>query len=62
MISQVITKESHDDFTEDELFPIKNIIYTDAQQCGCFGPVRIEFKNGSVKNVDFSQLEGKLSL
>ena len=62
MISQVLTKESHEDFTEDELFPLKNISYTDAQQCGCFGPVRLEFKNGTVKTVDYAELEGKLSL
>ena len=61
-ISQVLTKESHEDFTEDELFPLKSIGYTDAQQCGCFGPVRLEFKNGTVKTVDFAELEGKLSL
>lgn len=62
MISQVLTKESHEDFTEDELFPLKSISYTDAQQCGCFGPVRLEFKNGTVKTVDYTELEGKLSL
>ena len=62
MISQVLTKESHEDFTEAELFPLKSIGYTDEQQCGCFGPVRLEFKNGTVKTVDFAELEGKLSL
>lgn len=62
MISQVLTKESHEAFTEDELYPLKNIIYTDAQQCGCFGPVRLEFKNGSERTVDYAELEGKISL
>ena len=62
MISQVLTKESHEAFTEDELFPLKAIIYTDAQQCGCFGPVKLEFKNGSERTVDYAELEGKISL
>lgn len=60
MISQVITKESLDDFTEDELFPIQEILYTDT--CGGYGPVTIRMKNGEEKLVDFDQIEGHLEL
>ena len=62
MISQVITKENHENFTEDELFPIKGIEYTDKMGCGCYGPVRIELKNGQTRIVDFESIEGRMSL
>lgn len=62
LISQVITKESHEDFTEDELFPIKQVIYTDSQACGGYGPITIVHKDGSQKVIDFESLEGKLML
>ena len=34
LISQVITKESHEDFTEDELFPVEKISLGDEELCG----------------------------
>lgn len=60
LISQVIAKESHEDFTEDELFPIKEVIYTDKEKCGGYGPVTIELKDGTKKAIDFDQIEGNL--
>ena len=62
LISQTITKESLDDFTEDELFPISKIEYTDPQNCGGYGPVTIHLKNGEKKEIDFYGIEAKLSL
>ena len=62
LISQVITKESHEPFTEDEIFPLKEIEYTDAQKLGGYGPVRLLLKNGAVRVVDFEGIEGALSL
>ena len=62
LISQVITKESHEDFTEEELFPIKEIVYTDAENCGGYGPVVIRMKDGSERTIDFEGIEGKMSL
>lgn len=62
MISQVITKESTDDFTEDELFPIKEVIYTDPQKCGGYGPVTVIMKNGDKKIIEFEGIEGKMQL
>ena len=60
MISQVITKESLEDFTEEELFPIASVEYADDTACGCFGAIKIILKNSEVKNIDFDGIEGKL--
>ncbi|WP_242830341.1 DUF2264 domain-containing protein [Butyrivibrio sp. AE3009] len=62
LFSQTITKESLEDFSEDEIFPVDSIVYTDPQGCGGYGPVTINFKDGTKKVVDFSQIESKLSL
>lgn len=62
LISQVITKEALEDFTEDEIFPIKEIIYTDKEGKGGYGPVEIILKNGDKKTIDFEGIEGNLQL
>ncbi len=62
LISQVITKESHEDFTPEELFPIRRVEYTDPQGCGGYGVTRIILKDGTVKEVDFEALEGHMTL
>lgn len=62
MISQVITKESLEDFEEDEIFPVASVSYTDPQQCGGYGPVTIVLKDGGKKVIDFDQIEGNLEL
>jgi hypothetical protein len=60
MISQVITKENLEDFTEDELFPIKSVTYTDKEKCGGYGPVMVELLDGSQKTIVFEGMEGNL--
>jgi len=62
MISQVITKESLEDFTEDELFPIASVAYTDKEKCGGYGPVTVLMKDGSHKMIEFEGIEGNLQL
>ena len=62
LISQVITKESHEDFSEEELFPVKDIIYTDKEKCGSYGPITILLKNGVERTVSFEGIEGCLQL
>lgn len=62
LISQVITKEEHTDFSEEELFPIKEIVYTDKDKNGAYGPVSIILKNGNKKTIDFNRLEGCLQI
>lgn len=60
MISQTITKESLEDFAEEELFPISSVKYTDETSCGYFGPIKIILKNGVEKHIDFDGIEGKM--
>ena len=62
LISQVITKEGDEGFSDDEVFSIAGISYTDSQNCGGFGPVSIRMKNGREYEVDFTGIEGKLSI
>lgn len=62
MISQVITKESHEDFTEDELFAIKSIEYTDPEKCGGYGPVTVNMIDGRQMVVDYNLIESRLSI
>ena len=51
-----------EDFTEDELFPIESVTYTDPQKKGGYGPVQVKLKNGSTHKVDFEGMEGQLML
>lgn len=62
LVSQVITKEEHGDFTDEELFPIRKITYTDPQAKGGYGPVIITHKDGMTKTIDFDGIEGRLML
>ena len=62
MISQVITKESHEDFTEDELFPIAKIAYEDSTKTGAYGTITVTLKNGTVRNINFDEMEAGLAL
>lgn len=62
LISQVITKESLEDFTEEELFPIADVIYTDPEKRGGYGPVTILLKNGEKKRIVFEGMEGNLQI
>ncbi len=62
LISQTITKESHEDFTEDEIFPISETEYTDKEKCGGYGPVVIMLKNGTKKEISFDEIEGNIVL
>ncbi len=58
----MITKEELADFSEEELFPIKEIVYTDKEACGGYGPVKVTLKTGEEKRIDFDKIEGKLML
>lgn len=62
LISQVITKESLEDFTGEELFPIARIEYTDPEGCGGYGPVEVLLKSGGCRSVCFEGIEGKMML
>lgn len=62
LISQVITKESHEDFREEELFPVRAIEFTDYEKCGGYGPVTIHMLDGTTKVIDYYGIEGRLQL
>ena len=62
LISQVITKECSEEFSEDEIFPIKEICYIDSGQCGCYGPITLQMKDGSKKVINYESVEGQLTL
>ncbi|MGN0299408.1 MAG: DUF2264 domain-containing protein [Lachnospiraceae bacterium] len=62
LISQVITKESLDNFTEEEIFPIRQIEYTDTEQCGGYGAVTVTLLDGTQRVVDFDGIEGQLQM
>ena len=62
MISQVLTREGHEDFAWEELFPIGAVEYTDSTKTGAYGPVTLRMKDGSCKVVDFTGIEACLML
>ena len=62
LLSQVLTKESHEDFTQDELFPVHRVEYTDPEGCGGYGPVVLTLRDGSVRKIEFEGIEGQLML
>ncbi len=63
LISQVITAEVSETetqecvFTQEELFPIKEIRYEDAPQTGAYGTTTICLKNGEEKKINFEGIE-----
>ncbi len=62
LISQTITKPGNDGFTDDELFPITEISYSDTSKTGAVGPVSISLRNGMHYIVDITEVEGILQL
>ena len=62
MISQVITKESHEDFSLDEIFPIKEIVYEDTRGNGAYGTTTVVLKDGTVRKVNFEGIESRMML
>ena len=62
LISQVITKESHEDFTEEELFPVDQIVYEDTQGVGAYGTTTLRMKDGSLKKINYEDMEAKMML
>lgn len=60
LLSQTLTKESHEDFTDEELFPLVAIHSDDTMNA--FGKTVLEFADGSNKTIDFNGIEGGLSL
>lgn len=62
MISAVLTKKDGGEWTDEALFPIAKIRYTDPEGCGGYGPVFLEMKDGRMVTVDYEALEGRLTV
>lgn len=62
LISQVITKESLEDFTKDEIFPIQSVDYTDTKGKGGYGKTVLTLKDGTVRCINFERMEANLQL
>ena len=62
LISQVLTKESHEDFTEEELFPISAIVYEDSAGTGAYGTVTILMKDGRAEEINFEEIEAGFNI
>lgn len=60
MISAVLSRADDGEWEEDELFPIKDIAFSDEEQCGGYGPVTLCMKDGRTMTVDYEGLEGHL--
>lgn len=62
MICAVLTKKDDRGWSDEELFPVKEIRYADREACGGYGPVCLEMKDGRVVTVDYEGMEGRLSI
>lgn len=66
LISQVITAELKDSdtaecvFSDDELFPVRQIICEDTYQTGAYAPISICMKNGTIRKIDFEGMEAAI--
>lgn len=62
LLSQVITAEVADSteecvFTQEELFPVHEILFEDAPNTGAYGTTTICFKNGVCRRINFEGIE-----
>lgn len=62
LISQVITAEVPDSikgcvFSEEEIFPIREIIYEDKNRTGAYGTIRIFLKDGQKREINYEGME-----
>ncbi len=61
-ITQTITSEDNNGFTDDELFPISKIDFEDDTASGAYGPIRLTMLTGQTYTIDFAGIEGSLSI
>lgn len=64
LISQVITAEPKEEtaecvFTDEELFPIREIVYEDGLKTGAYGTTVLCLKNGETRRVNFEGIEAE---
>lgn len=59
-MSQVLTKENHEDFCEEEIFPVETLEYEDEKQVGSYGTLIVTLKNGIKREINFEGIESGL--
>lgn len=62
LISQTITKNSFEEFTDEELFPLCSLKFTDPWNSGAFGPIELVLYDETIHIIDFEEIEGNISL
>lgn len=62
LLSQTLTRESHEDFSNDDLFPLLFVQAEDERNFSAYGKTLLSFKDGIKKTLDFSQIEASLVL
>ncbi|MDE7394529.1 MAG: DUF2264 domain-containing protein [Clostridiales bacterium] len=62
LVSQTLTREDHEDFLDDDLFPLKNLHASDERGYSAFGKTILKFTDGTQKVIDFNGIEGNLQL
>ena len=62
LLSQTLTREDHEDFSENDLFPLAAVNAEDERGYGAYGKTVLVFTDGSQKIIDFTDLEGNLLL
>ena len=62
LMSQVLTKENHEDFCEEEIFPVETLEYEDEKQVGSYGTLIVTLKNGIKREINFEGIESGLML
>ena len=62
LVSAVLTKESGEAWTEEELFPVAEIRFEDPEGVGGYGPVVLTMKDGRKVTVDYEGIEGHLCI
>ncbi len=60
MIASVLTRSDDRPWSQEELFPVERVTYTDEDGYGAYGPVTLHMRDGRVMTVDYEGLEGRL--
>ncbi len=62
LISQTLTREDHEDFSDEDLFAINDITYSDIMGTGGYGQIERSLADGSKRSIYFAGMEGQLLL
>lgn len=62
LLSQTLTRESHENFTDEEIFPLLRLKADDERNFSAYGKTELCFRDGTRKTLDFSLTEANLLL